>query len=641
MVLSPLTRIQLTSPITNVLLQICFTIAYGWAADEAAHIQLNFNILPDPIKCTNAPGGVNSVVADHAVGFLNAGHTINGGKVGPTIVHALAQAESIDVFHCHGLYPIGKGYFDGSYSYANTIVLRNALKAKVTVCISEFSANILRHKLHIDPIVTRNGIWTKDYQMAGSQSGPVLFPKAGLDANAKPDDMLYLKRESDLKLLSIANIPDVRSTGPLRREKFLEVLRSASIYLGTTKENNSMATMEAMISGVPVVGYDIGFNREWLTSGIGCELVPYGDQAALHEAIKRVHGNWSAYSAEARKYAERFDWVPVIDDLLALYEKVSRPAKPSVSIIIPSHNYGRYLGEAIESAINQTVPCEVIVIDDCSTDNSVEIAVRYRRNVKLIQNKKNVGVAQTRNIGIEAASGDFIVCLDADDKLYPNFVEKHLAAFRTNEDAIAYASINLVDASGNHANKTWFNKDAVPALQTNGKNQIPSCCMFRKIWWKKAGGYDGKFSPAEDANLWLKIFGLGGQAVRASKESLMDYRMHPGSLSSYGFGNFWSQNPFIFNVPVEDRDPDILVVIDGDEHLAKETLWSLEYQTYPNWACEMRTANGLKETFPWLNKMTNRSKSVITVKAGEVLPPDYLRSFKTQMPDWITQPRLR
>lgn len=601
---------------------------------------MNLNINPNPLNCIGVPGGVNSVINDHAAGFLAAGCEINHPN-GLRIAHALAQDQDIEVYHNHGLYPIGKGYFDPSYSYANTVVLKNALKAKVTICISEFSANLLRHKLHIDPIVTRNGIWIKEYAKAGSSTGPVLFPKAGLDANAKPDDVLYLKKESDLKLLSIAKIPDVRSTGPLRREKFLEVLRASSIYLGTTKENNSMATMEAMISGVPIVGYDIGFNREWLMNGCGCELVPYGDQAALLEAVKTVQGRWNAYSAAARKYAERFDWAPVISEILAIYEAVSKPAKPSVSIIIPSHNYGKYLGEAIESAINQTVRCEVIVVDDCSTDDSVEIATRYRRQVRIIQNKTNVGVAQTRNIGIEAAAGDFIVCLDADDKLYPNFVERHLAAFRTNEDAISYSSINLVDDKGNHTNKAWFHQDANPLQQTIGKNQIPSCCMFRKVWWKKAGGYDKKYSPAEDANLWLKIFGLGGLAVRASKESLMDYRMHPGSLSSKGFGNFWSANPFIYNTPVEDRDPDILVVIDGDEDKVQDTLWSLEYQTYPNWACEIRTANGLKETFPWLNKMTSRSRSVITVQAGQILPPDYLRLFKAQTPDWITQPRRR
>ena len=236
--------------------------------NKAALPPLNLNIFPNPIDCIDRPGGVNSVVFDHAVGFLSAGYSLRDEN-GLHVVHALAQSKDIDVFHCHGLYPIGRDHFPSSYSRANDAILQNALSAKVTVCISEFSANILRHKLHIDPHVTRNGIWTADYRAGGSPSGPVLFPKGSLDATSRPDDMQWLRANTDLPLLSIAKIPGIKSLGQLSRSRFLEVLSGCSIYLGTTKENNSMATMEAMISGVPAVGYADGFNSEWLISGVG------------------------------------------------------------------------------------------------------------------------------------------------------------------------------------------------------------------------------------------------------------------------------------------------------------------------------------------------------------------------------------
>src|SRR5690606_13923680 len=109
------------------------------------------------------------------------------------IIHALAQSKDIDVFHCHGLYPIGKNHFDNSFSRANTTILENALKAKVTVCISEFSANILRHKLHIDPVVTRNGIWIDEYPKAGNPKGAILFPKTTLNPVSRPEDIFSLR----------------------------------------------------------------------------------------------------------------------------------------------------------------------------------------------------------------------------------------------------------------------------------------------------------------------------------------------------------------------------------------------------------------------------------------------------------------
>ena len=443
---------------------------------------MNLNIDPNPITCANIPGGVNSVVSDHALGFLAAGCEINNGG-GLNIVHALAQSENVDVFHCHGLYPIGEGYFDKSFSRANDIVLSNALKAKVTICISEFSANILRHKLHINPIVTRNGIWIRDYKRGGSQGGPVLFPKVNLDANAKPDDVLYLKGQTNFNLLSVAPIKGVKSTGKLSRDGFISTLKSCAVYLGTTKENNSMATMEAMIMGVPVVGYDIGFNAEWLINGDGCELVPFGDQFALKEAVSKVLGNWKKYSAAARDYAQIFDWQPVINELLGIYERVNNtPESKSVSIVIPCHNYCSFVGEAIQSALNQTIPCEVIVIDDKSTDDSVAVARQYG-GVTVIENEINLGVAEARNKAIRQANGEYIICLDADDRMYPDFAEKHLAAFRSNADAIAYAPINLVDKNGQPRKQQMFRDEARPALHAMGRNQIPSCCMFRKHWW--------------------------------------------------------------------------------------------------------------------------------------------------------------
>lgn len=583
------------------------------------------------------------MVFDHAVGFLHAGHSIHNGA-GPTIVHALAQAKDIDVFHCHGLYPIGKEHFDHSYSRANEIVLQNALRARLTICISEFSANLLRHKLHIDPHVTRNGIWINEYPAAGSASGPVLFPKAALDANARPNDAHWLRTNTNLRLLSIAKIAGIRSTGPLARTAFLKLLQSCSVYLGTTKENNSMATMEAMISGVPVVGYAHGFNAEWLINGTGCELVTPGDQTALYEAVRKVQAHWIQYSQAARAYAAIFDWQPVIQELLGLYERVQQaPAAPIVSIVIPVHNYGMYLQEAIDSALVQRYDgngCEVIVVDDASTDQSVTIAKRYGDQITLLRNQTNLGVAETRNRGVRQAHGEYIVCLDADDRLLPTFVESHVAAFRDREDAIAYAPIQVIDEQGHPRTQRLFHAIANPTLQLQGRNQVPSCCMFRKSFWARAGGYDGHYTPAEDAHLWLKIFALGGKAVRATTASQMEYRSHGDSLSTKGFPTWWTDHPVRYESPIVERDPQIMIILDEIDG-AEKTLWSLENQEYPNWSCMLpkQIPDKLKRAFPWLNKSPSHLRSILHIKSGTVLSPNYLREYMQQTPHWTREVR--
>ena len=605
----------------------------------------NLNIFPNPIDCADKPGGVNSVVFDHAAGFLASGLTVDNKANGLKIVHALAETDSPDVFHCHGLYPIGNGYFDERYSKANDTILRNALRAKVTICVSEFAANILRHKLHIDPIVIRNGVWLDEYTAGGSALGPVLFPKAALDANAKPDEMLWLKENTDLPLLSIARIPTVKSLGPLPRDMFVKVLHQCSVYLATTKENSSMATMEAMLSGVPVVGYDTGFNSEQLESGNGCELVAKGDIVSLNEAIRKVRANWQRYSKQARSYAQIFDWQPVIDKLIGIYSDVEKQVESkSVSIVIPVHNYGIYLAQAVESALAQTIHCEVIVVDDKSTDNSVEVARKFApKGVIVVENDINLGVAETRNKGIARAKGNYIVCLDADDYLLPNFVEEHLKAFTDRQVAITYAPINLVDARGEDKQQRLFRQIAQPRQQAVGKNQVPSCCMFRKEFWTRASGYDKRYTPAEDANLWLKIFSLGGKAVQASSKSLMNYRTHGDSLSAKGeFPDWWNGYPS-FETPIQERDAEVDVVVTDTEDL-KGILWQLENQKNPKWNCRLANPDRMeaKKSFPWLsNTPPMRTGNVMMVMPGMQLHPDFITQSALQIPPWVASPRYQ
>src|SRR5438105_6923580 len=102
---------------------------------------------------------------------------------------------------------------------------------------------------------------------------------------------------------------------------------------------------------------------------------------------------------------------------------------PLISIIITSYNYARFLTECIDSALAQThQPCEVIVVDDGSTDDSPQIIGGYGNRVKAVL-KSNQGPASSWNLGFELSRGEFVLFLDSDDALLPTAVAAALPLF--------------------------------------------------------------------------------------------------------------------------------------------------------------------------------------------------------------------
>ena len=109
--------------------------------------------------------------------------------------------------------------------------------------------------------------------------------------------------------------------------------------------------------------------------------------------------------------------------------------RPTVSVVIPTYNYGRYICETIDSALAQTYkPLEVIVVDDGSTDDTRERLAAYSDRIRYIL-QKNSGPAAARNTGIVAAQGEFVALLDSDDLWLPEKVERQVALYLREQDA--------------------------------------------------------------------------------------------------------------------------------------------------------------------------------------------------------------
>ncbi len=123
-----------------------------------------------------------------------------------------------------------------------------------------------------------------------------------------------------------------------------------------------------------------------------------------------------------------------------------------VSIITPSYNSFNFIGETINSVIAQTYEnWEMIIVDDCSKDNSVELIREYVKKdsrIKLIQNEVNKGAAETRNEALKVAKGRFIAFLDSDDLWLPSKLEIQLEFMQENNYPISFTEYELIDEEG-------------------------------------------------------------------------------------------------------------------------------------------------------------------------------------------------
>lgn len=123
-----------------------------------------------------------------------------------------------------------------------------------------------------------------------------------------------------------------------------------------------------------------------------------------------------------------------------------RAGPRTASIVIPCYNYGKFVASAIESALRQTRPAEVIVVDDGSTDDSGAVIRRFSDRVRAVF-KENGGHGSAVNAGCRLATGDAVLVLDADDELHPEAVETVLGAWRP-ETVLVQWRVSMMDAEG-------------------------------------------------------------------------------------------------------------------------------------------------------------------------------------------------
>jgi glycosyltransferase involved in cell wall biosynthesis len=204
-----------------------------------------------------------------------------------------------------------------------------------------------------------------------------------------------------------------------------------------------------------------------------------------------------------------------------------------VSVIIPCYNQGQYLGEAIKSVLNQTyTPFEIVVVNDGSTDQTSEVAQGFHPGVKQIQ-QANQGPSIARNRGLAETRGDYIVFLDADDRMLPHALETGVTHLDANPDcAFVSGHIRFIEnhgATGSDPQQECIDNDPYLALLQYNYIWTPSVVMFRRKVFDTTSGFSPNHHGAEDWELYLRI--CRRSPVFCHHKIVAEYRTGNQSLS--------------------------------------------------------------------------------------------------------------
>ena len=219
-----------------------------------------------------------------------------------------------------------------------------------------------------------------------------------------------------------------------------------------------------------------------------------------------------------------------------------------VSIVMPAYNAVKYIHRAVESVLRQTyTDWELLIVDDGSADGTEQLIqnlIEMDERIKLVKNRENIGVAETRNRGVELAKGEWIAFLDSDDIWHPDKLQEQLELYQRNRTPFIFTGSGFMDASGELLNYELSVPETIGYRELLKQNVIScSSVLIRKELAQK---YPMEHSEKmhEDFAVWLSI--LKQEHIKAAgvNKPLLIYRISEKSKS----GNKWKASVMTFRV---------------------------------------------------------------------------------------------
>lgn len=564
----------------------------------------------------------------------------NSTKYDLVAAHAGITGGSCDIAHLHGL------YFTADYDanewewHVNSRVIEACRNAKAITVPSDWVAETFRRDMRLNPYVVPHGIDWQDWQHQEENRGYVLYNK-NRNADVCDNSILDVLCQRFPEIMFVSTLPTPKLS-KLSFKAYPENLRiietgiktphsemkryvqQMGVYLSVAKETFSVGNLEAMASGKPILGWDWGGNSFLVQHGVNGYLARVGDVNDLCEGLNYCLKHQKTLGNNGRELVKKWTWQAACEQVARVYELAMQEEEATVSVVIPVYNKSvEQVKRAVDSTVNQTYkPKEIIVVNDGS-NNAADIDNFLSSNYDnvLYLSQSNQGVANARNNGIAHAHSKYVCCLDADDWLEPTFLEVCVKELESNRSlGIAYAGLRTWNEDGSNTVSQWpgkFNPDA-QLTYAKKQNQVPTCCVFRREAWERAGGYKSRYCPggagSEDAAFWSAICSIGYNARKVTEEALFNYSAQGGQvhdnreyqevdwLSMYPWAKD-GQHPFAsYATPkrhshaVSQYDqPAISIIIPvgpGHEKEVENALDSLEMQTFRKWEAVVVWDNG-------------------------------------------------
>lgn len=584
---------------------------------------LNVRMHPNVDAALASEGGISTLIRAYAKHLPDFGVRLveTDDEADVIAIHAGVRTGVRNkpvVAHIHGLYWTAEDDALNDYhDETNAFVTQSIKEAQVVTVPSEWVANVLRRDMHLDPMVVPHGVDTEGAPYDDGPGAYVLWNKNRIGDACDPVAVYELAtRTPGIKyqttLWKYPWLPNVEVTGLLPHADMRQRVAGASVYLSTARETFGIGTLEALAAGVPVLGWANGGNLDLVAHKRTGYLAAPNDYGDLTAGLHWILANRQNMRASCRSDASLYTWRRATLLIAQAYRTAKRlferRQSVAVTVVIPAYNKAGTLERAITSALTQTIPvAEVIVMDNNSTDDPQSVCDRFSERVTYA-NCGQQGVAHARNAGIALAGTPYVCCLDADDAIAPDFLATCLRALMDDPTlGAAYTGLLAVAPDGSTHISDWpgeYNFDAF----LERRNQVPTCCVFRKDVWERLGGYRQRYAPrgagAEDAEFFFRMGARGYPARKATNKPLFHYSLGVGATSQAGYTEvdwlYWhpfardGKHPFASAAtpasaahPVRAYDaPVVSVVIPCARHHL-DTLYnaldSLEAQTFREW----------------------------------------------------------